>query len=85
MLLDLALLRARIDEVRVLLDHHLLDEVAGLGPATLENLCSFIAENLQKKIDNISVVKVWREGSGDACRLLVDYRLPVKSLEPVRR
>ena len=43
MVIDLGLLRRRLDEVRELLDHRMLDEVPGLGAPTLENLCLFIA------------------------------------------
>lgn len=39
MVVDLAELRREIARVREMLDHRLLDEVPGLGPATLENLC----------------------------------------------
>ena len=46
MLMDLAYLRREIERVRELLDHRFLDEVVGLGAATLENLCAFIAREL---------------------------------------
>ena len=46
MVVDLALLRAAIDAVRLQLDHRLLDDVPTLGPATLENLCAFIHREL---------------------------------------
>ena len=39
MLVDLAVLRAAIAAVRERLDHHFLDEVAGLPTPTLEHLC----------------------------------------------
>jgi 6-pyruvoyltetrahydropterin/6-carboxytetrahydropterin synthase len=73
MLVDLAQLRAAIEEVRDVLDHRLLDEVDGLGPPTLENLCSFIAQSVRGKIANLSMVRVWREASGDSCRLIVEH------------
>ena len=46
MVLDLGLLRRGLDVVRGQLDHHMLDDVPGLGPPTLENLCLFIARAL---------------------------------------
>ena len=73
MLVDLAQLRAAIEEVRQMLDHHLLDEVDDLGPPTLENLCSFIAKSARATIPNLSMVRVWREASGDSCRLIVEH------------
>ena len=72
MVFDLGLLRQRIDVARDLLDHHFLDEVAGLGAPTLENICAFLARNLSGLGAPLCTVKVWREAAGDACLL----RLP---------
>lgn len=69
MVVDLALLRAEIARVRELLDHRMLDEVAGLGPATLENLCSYIAAQLAATVPGLCEVRVFRRASGDACTL----------------
>ena len=68
MVMDIALLRARIEAVRAQLDHHLLDEVAGLGVPTLENLCSYIAGQLST-CPGLSCVRVWRDSTGDSCTL----------------
>lgn len=67
MVVDLGLLRREIDRVRDLLDHRFLDEVPGLGPATLEGLCTFIYQNLSRTMPNISKVRVERPTSGDCC------------------
>ena len=69
MVMDLGLLRAEIARLRDALDHHFLDEVQGLGPPTLENLCAFIARHLQPTLPQIVRVSVWREASGDRCVL----------------
>ncbi|MBD3893386.1 6-carboxytetrahydropterin synthase [Hydrogenophaga sp.] len=69
MVLDLGLLRQRLEQVRLQLDHHFLDEVPGLGPATLENLCLFIARALPELAPQLTRVRVWREAVGDACVL----------------
>ncbi len=68
MLVDLAEVRAAIAQVRDQLDHHFLDEVAGLGPATLENLCHFIYQQLSASLPMLSAVTVERPASGDKCR-----------------
>jgi 6-pyruvoyltetrahydropterin/6-carboxytetrahydropterin synthase len=68
MLVDLAEVRAAIAQVREQLDHHLLDEVPGLGPATLENLCHFIYSKLFATLPMLSAVTVERPASGDKCR-----------------
>ena len=68
MLVDLAEVRAAIAQVRDQLDHHFLDEVAGLGPATLENLCVYIFKQLSPRVSGLFAVSVERPASGDKCR-----------------
>ena len=72
MVVDLGLLRRHIQSVRDVLDHAMLDDVAGLGPATLENLCAFIARQMGAVRPAVAAVRVWREASGDSCLLRVD-------------
>lgn len=69
MVIDLGLLRERLQAVREQLDHHMLDEVPGLGIPTLENLCLFIANALAGMRPPPSRVRVWREALGDECVL----------------
>lgn len=69
MVIDLGLLRLRLQDVRERLDHHMLDEVPDLGTPTLENLCLFIAEGLGDLRPSLSRVRVWREALGDSCTL----------------
>ena len=69
MVVDLGLVRRAIEQLRPQLDHHMLDDIAGLGPATLENLCTFIWRELLPKLPALAVVRVWRDGMGDSCTL----------------
>ena len=70
MVLDLGLLRQGLAVVREQLDHHMLDDVTGLGTPTLENLCLFIAKALPADLRaSVSRVRVWREALGDSCAL----------------
>ena len=69
MVVDLGLVRLAIAQLRLQLDHHLLDDVAGLGPATLENLCEFIWRNLAPDFPGLASVRVWRDSVGDGCTL----------------
>lgn len=69
MVSDLGLLRAHLEHVRNQLDHHYLDEIAGLGVPTLENLCAFVWRAVEINFSNIASVHVWRDGMGDGCRL----------------
>ena len=69
MVVDLGWVRLHIDKLRPQLDHHLLDEVPGLGPATLENLCSFRWRSLVPALPGLSLVRVWRDSIGDGCTL----------------
>ena len=72
MMLDLGYLRLEIERVRLLLDHHFLDEVDGIGAPTLENLCQFIYRQLQQRLPAVACVMVERQASGDRCRLMVN-------------
>ena len=67
MLLDLGILERVLAEVRDQLDHHFLDEIADLGPATMENLAMWIWRKVQPKVPNLARVCVYREASGDTC------------------
>lgn len=69
MVVDLAVLRASIAEVRERLDHRLLDEVPELGAATLENLCLYISHAMASGPWSIERVEVSRPASGDSCCL----------------
>lgn len=69
MLVDLAVLRAALAGVRDQLDHRFLDEMDGLGQATLENLCHFIWRALQAQLPQLARVTVERQASGDKCSL----------------
>ena len=69
MVMDLGHLRHRLVALREQLDHHLLDEVPHLGPATLENLCVFIAKALADMQPPPCRVRVWRDAVGDSCTL----------------
>lgn len=66
---DLFYLREAIEAVRKKLDHHFLDEVDGIGPATLENLCVFIAAEVGKKFP-VHSVQVSRQ-AGDKCLMVM--------------
>jgi 6-pyruvoyltetrahydropterin/6-carboxytetrahydropterin synthase len=69
MVIDLAYLRQEIERVRALLDHQFLDDIAELGPATLENLCLFIKKHLIGTVPHLSCVTIERRASGDKCTL----------------
>ena len=69
MLDDLAFVRKNIEQVREMLDHRFLDEVQGLGPATLENLCTFLYKELQRTIPSLNRVSIERPATGDSCSL----------------
>jgi len=68
MMMDLGLLRQEVERVRLMLDHHFLDEVDGIGPATVENLCAYIYRQLKDVLPGITCITVERPASGDRCR-----------------
>ena len=67
MIVDLGLLALRLEETREALDHRFLDEVEGLGPATMENLACWIWRRLEAKVPNLARVSVHRDSSGESC------------------
>ena len=67
MIVDLGLLDRSLAAVRGRLDHHFLNEVEGLGPATLENLALWIWRAVEAKGVTPSRVVVARDASGDSC------------------
>jgi 6-pyruvoyltetrahydropterin/6-carboxytetrahydropterin synthase len=66
---DLGFVRRELAALRDRLDHRFLDEVEGIGPATLENLCAFIARELQPSMPLLVRVSVFRPASGDRATL----------------
>lgn len=68
MVVDLSRLRQAISKVRSKLDHQFLNEVNGLGPSTIESLCSYIAREISGDF-RLSEVEVRRDASGDRCVL----------------
>jgi 6-pyruvoyltetrahydropterin/6-carboxytetrahydropterin synthase len=67
MVLDLERVAASLARVRLLLDHQFLDDVAALGPATLENLAAFIWQRLEADLTGMVRVAVYRDSEGDSC------------------
>lgn len=53
--------------VREKLDHRLLNEVEGLGLPTLENICLWVARELQEEFPGLVRVSVSRPSNGETC------------------
>ena len=66
MLVDLGRLEQRLAEIRSVLDHKLLNNVAGLGKPTLEHLARFIWERAQS-VGPLTRVTVFRDSCNEAC------------------
>lgn len=69
MVIDLGVFRKEIERVRAMLDHRFLDEVHGIGPATLENLCAYLVDQFKDILPQLSHVAIERPASGDKCLL----------------
>jgi len=67
MLMDVGLLARALDDTRAALDHQFLDEIPDLGPATLENLCTWIWRRLAPVVPGLCRVTVSRASNGDRC------------------
>lgn len=72
MVMDLAHLKALVERAREHLDHHMLDDIDGLGPATLENLCAYLWRCFEADGCTPERVMVRREATGDSCTLTKD-------------
>jgi 6-pyruvoyltetrahydropterin/6-carboxytetrahydropterin synthase len=70
MVIDFGLLERALAAARDGLDHHLLDDVAGLGPATMENLAAWIWRKLAPVTTGLVKVAVFRDSQGES----VTYR-----------
>ena len=67
MIMDLGLLQKALEAARHGLDHHFLDDVPGLGPATMENLARWIWTTVAPHCTGLAKVSVYRDSSGDTC------------------
>jgi len=65
MIVDLAVLKNKSQQIKEILDHQFLDNIVELGNATIENLCLFIAN----KCKNLPIYEITVERSiaGDKC------------------
>lgn len=67
MVLDLGAIEQRLTNARDALDHRFLDEVPDLGPATMENLASWIWQSLRADCPQLVRVTVYRDSAGESC------------------
>ena len=67
MVVDLGEMDAALSAVRADLDHQFLDEVADLGPATLENLAAYILRRAAQALPSVHRVVVHRDSTGETC------------------
>ncbi len=67
MVVDLGLLQRALASAREGLDHRFLDDIADLGPATMENLAAWIWRHVARDCPGLARVSIYRDLSGDAC------------------
>jgi 6-pyruvoyltetrahydropterin/6-carboxytetrahydropterin synthase len=71
MVVDLGLFERALETARLGLDHHFLDDVPGLGPATMENLSVWIWRKVSGQMSGscgpLARVTVYRDSTGDTC------------------
>jgi len=66
--IDFETVNAALARVREKLDHHFLNDIAGLGTPSLENLAGWIAGELRPQFPQLTSVTVRRPTLGEACR-----------------
>ena len=67
MLVDLGLFAQALARVRERLDHHFLDEIPELAPATLERLALFVWRHLAPEFPSLVSVAICRDSLGERC------------------
>jgi 6-pyruvoyltetrahydropterin/6-carboxytetrahydropterin synthase len=67
MVTDLGLFERAVETARLGLDHHFLDDVPWLGPATMENLSVWIWRKVSGICGPLARVTVYRDSTGDTC------------------
>lgn len=67
MVVDFGLLERAVEAARLGLDHHFLNEVPALGPATMENLSVWIWRKVSPACAGITRVTVHRDSTGEMC------------------
>lgn len=67
MIIDLGTFERILTDTRDALDHRLLDDVPGLGPATLENLCLWIWRRLSPRCPGLVRITVYRDSGEESC------------------
>lgn len=67
MVMDVGVLQRLIETTRDALDHHFLDEIPDLGPATMENLCVWIWRRLAPACPGLCRVSISRASNQDRC------------------
>ena len=67
MVVDMGHLERMMASAHDALDHRFLDEINDLGPATLENLSSWIWSHLAPTIPGLTRVTVFRDSSAESC------------------
>ena len=64
---DFGEVNAVLMSIRGELDHHLLNEIAGLGAPTLENLARHIFREAKARMPEVCRVRLSRPSSGQSC------------------
>lgn len=67
MIIDLSIFDQALEEARDGLDHRFLDEISDLGPATIENLSTWIWRKVAPVCPNLWRVTVRRDSDTGAC------------------
>jgi 6-pyruvoyltetrahydropterin/6-carboxytetrahydropterin synthase len=64
---DFSEVNAVLGDIRTKLDHHLLNDIEGLGTPTLENLARYIFREAKRHLPEVCRVKLTRPSVGQSC------------------
>ena len=66
MIMDFGNIKEHIQPIIDILDHRTLNEVKGLEMPTAENIIIWIKDQIEKKYDNVSRIRLWEGDAGFA-------------------
>jgi len=64
---DLGEVKSAVERIRRELDHHLLNDVNGIGLPTLENIARYIYVRAKEMLPEVACVRVRRPSYGQSC------------------
>lgn len=82
---DFADVALELGNIGKVLDHNLLNEIAGLECPTLENICIWVADRLSGRFPGLRTVRCSRPSAGESCIYDIVRPAPESALPQMER